>query len=138
MEPRDLPATDDRLPARLSGRSMRCHLRPSRVSEVTIMHRSLLHSQVPPTRATAITTAFIIVVRLLVVVLAAALPASHATAATQVERLRTAPSRSQLQRSGATVREARLELGSLKPMCPLWPMPRTCRSMPPASRIMVS
>ena len=36
------------------------------------------------------------------------------------------------------VREARLELGSLKPMWPLWPMPRICRSMPPDSRIVAS
>ncbi len=31
------------------------------------------------------------------------------------------------------VREARLEAGSLTPMCPQRPMPSTGRSMPPAS-----
>ena len=36
------------------------------------------------------------------------------------------------------VRLFRGENGSLKPMCPLRPMPRSCRSMPPASWIACS
>ena len=33
------------------------------------------------------------------------------------------------------VRDISAESGSLKPMCPASPMPRSCRSMPPASVI---
>ena len=36
------------------------------------------------------------------------------------------------------VREANDDVGSLKPMCPLAPMPRICRSTPPASAIAAS
>ena len=36
------------------------------------------------------------------------------------------------------VRLWRVEPGSLKPMCPVRPMPRICKSMPPARRISCS
>ena len=42
------------------------------------------------------------------------------------------------ERVFSLVRDARLDVGSLKPICPVRPIPRICRSMPPVFLIAAS